>query len=379
MWRRKKWQAGFANAGEFENGLVHKLHHFKRWIALATKIYIWVVGAILTVIGLFAIGPTLALLPGALGVFTAMMLVVAWFFLVRIGVNMGLYPLVKAVRGIEASPREQFTLTIRFLGPGYLWLSLWFGLFSFILTSHSAVIGSGWFILALAIPFFALTRILSPIFLPRMLQAKLCEHSQLNDHVSALAAEARVAVSKVYVIPWSKYRIANAMTSGFRSPSIYVTDYLLENFPTCEVDAVIAHELGHLRLHHLWTRSAASLLLIVPWLGFFAFLQYPSPPSFGLWLFGVLLVISWAYYSLVLTGLSRRFEFQADRFVVSLGLSADVYISALEKLSRLDSVPRRWRWSERLFQTHPDMARRIEFLKETAMNLDGASLRGPRI
>ena len=137
----------------------------------------------------------------------------------------------------------------------------------------------------------------------------------------------------------------NAYFTGFgRHKRIVLYDTLVERLAATEVEAVLAHELGHYRLHHIRQRLA---------LGFgsalagFAILGYAaSRPQFYL-AFGVpapsahaalaLFVLVVPVYTFWLAPLgswwSRRHEYQADRYA-SRHASAASLASALVKLYR---------------------------------------------
>jgi STE24 endopeptidase len=68
-----------------------------------------------------------------------------------------------------------------------------------------------------------------------------------------LAARMGVRVRDIRAIPGRAQRVANAAQIGAVPGLRYivVTDYLLERLDPDEVDAVVAHELGHVRGHHL--------------------------------------------------------------------------------------------------------------------------------
>lgn len=66
----------------------------------------------------------------------------------------------------------------------------------------------------------------------------------------------------MYTWPGSKNKTANAVVSGFFKKRIFVTDYLMENLSRDEIEAIVAHEIGHIKKGHLWIR----LGLILGWL-----------------------------------------------------------------------------------------------------------------
>ena len=137
----------------------------------------------------------------------------------------------------------------------------------------------------------------------------------------------------------------NAYFTGFgRSKRIVLFDTLIAANSEAELEAVLAHELGHFRLNHIPIRLAQTGLVL--FLGFFAvgwLCHQPwLLPSFGieraddaLALLVCLLVVQTAgpAVSLASNWLSRRHEFQADDFARRM-VGADPMASALVRLSR---------------------------------------------
>jgi STE24 endopeptidase len=74
-----------------------------------------------------------------------------------------------------------------------------------------------------------------------------------------LAARMGVRVRDIRLVPGRRLRMANAAQIGAMPGLRYVvvTDYLLDQLDPDQVDAVVAHELGHVRGHHLAVRLAS--------------------------------------------------------------------------------------------------------------------------
>ena len=137
----------------------------------------------------------------------------------------------------------------------------------------------------------------------------------------------------------------NAYFTGFgRHKRIVLFDTLLERLDEAEVEAVLAHELGHYRLHHIRQRLATSFAGALA--GFavlgaaasnpasYAALGVATPSAHAaLALFALVVPV----FTFPLTPLgswwSRRHEYQADRFASSHA-SAAALSSALVKLYR---------------------------------------------
>jgi STE24 endopeptidase len=137
----------------------------------------------------------------------------------------------------------------------------------------------------------------------------------------------------------------NAYFTGFgRNKRIVFFDTLLERLAPAEVEAVLAHELGHFRLRHVRKRLILSMVLmfaglaVLGWLAdrdwFYHALGVPWPSTHGALLLFVLVVPAFTFFLTPLTALwSRVHEFEADAFATRTA-SATELASALVKLHR---------------------------------------------
>ena len=170
----------------------------------------------------------------------------------------------------------------------------------------------------------------------------------LRQAVERLLAQCGFEASGVYVMDGSRRSAhGNAYFTGLgRHKRIVFFDTLLEQLDPPEVEAVLAHELGHYRLHHIRKRmlamAASSLVALAAlgWLGqqpwFHAGLGYhlPDPPAaVTLALFLLAAPVVGYFLGPLMAWLSRRHEFEADAFAARLR-GADTLVSALVKLYR---------------------------------------------
>ncbi len=137
----------------------------------------------------------------------------------------------------------------------------------------------------------------------------------------------------------------NAYFTGLgRQKRIVFYDTLLKDLTHEEIEAVLAHELGHFKGRHvlkgliLMAMVSLGALALFAWLSqkawFYGALgvEHPSPPM-ALALFLLLLPTLNAYLQPLLASFSRRHEFEADDFAASQ-TSPSHLISALAKLYR---------------------------------------------
>ncbi len=138
---------------------------------------------------------------------------------------------------------------------------------------------------------------------------------------------------------------ANAFFIGFgRSKRIVLFDTLLARQSPDEIEAVVAHELGHFRHHHVLTGTLRAIIMLLGVLFAFGWLCRQPWLIGGLGLHdhgvatrfiaaGLLLGIAGPMAAPLSNWISRRHEFQADDFARRL-VGAEPLVSALTKLSR---------------------------------------------
>jgi STE24 endopeptidase len=121
-------------------------------------------------------------------------------------------------------------------------------------------------------------------------------------------------------------------------------DTLLERLEPAEVEAVLAHELGHFSLKHVRKRLLVSIALsfgglaLLGWLAglpaFYTALGVATPSNHAALLLFLLAVPPFALFLTPLTSIwSRRHEFEADAFAARTADAREL-VSALVKLYR---------------------------------------------
>jgi STE24 endopeptidase len=173
------------------------------------------------------------------------------------------------------------------------------------------------------------------------------DNAALRERVEALLARCGfTAGGGVFVMDGSRRSAhGNAYFTGIgRNKRIVFFDTLLERIDVAEIEAVLAHELGHFRLHHIRQRLAVSGLTMLAglallgWLArqpaFYAALGAGAPsPAMALLLFLVVVPVFTYFATPLEAWWSRRHERQADDFAVRYA-SADRLAAALVKLYR---------------------------------------------
>ncbi|MGB0713606.1 MAG: M48 family metallopeptidase [Gammaproteobacteria bacterium] len=148
----------------------------------------------------------------------------------------------------------------------------------------------------------------------------------------------------VFVMDGSKRSAhGNAYFTGFgQNKRIVFFDTLLEGLSPREVEAVLAHELGHFRLKHIRNRLVVMALMslaalaLLGWLAgqswFYTALGLEQASSHGALLLFMLAGPAFGFFlSPLMAAYSRRHEFQADDFAAEQ-TEAEALVDALVKL-----------------------------------------------
>ena len=172
------------------------------------------------------------------------------------------------------------------------------------------------------------------------------EDQELRQRIEELLRRCGFAARGVFVVDNSRRSShGNAYFTGIgRHKRIVFFDTLLERLGQAEVEAVLAHELGHFRLRHVRKRLVLSMittfagLALLGWLaaqpGFYSALGVPRPSTHTALLLFVLSVPAFTFFVTPLAALwSRRHEFEADAFAARYASAAEL-ASALVKLHR---------------------------------------------
>ncbi len=136
---------------------------------------------------------------------------------------------------------------------------------------------------------------------------------------------------------------SNAFLAGFgRNKRLVLSDTLLKNHTQDEILAIVAHEIGHLKMNHLPKKlvlySIESFLMlyllslvIQSSNFFFAFGVQTTSVYIGLLLFAIIYIPIAFFFSTLTNYTSRRYEYNADKFSAETTPSKDM-VSALDKL-----------------------------------------------
>jgi heat shock protein HtpX len=218
------------------------------------------------------------------------------------------------------------------------------------------------------------------------------EYPELHEMVERLCAEADLPKPRVAVM---QSPVPNAFATG-RGPSsavVAVTDSILRLLNKDELEAVIAHELSHVKNRDVLMMTVASFVsmlafLVMRYAIFFSFgNRRESGPIMLAWIVSILV---WVVSTLLIRTLSRYREFAADRGSAYITGNPRALISGLYKISgRMDHIPAKKKQEieganaffiipalsgqslMELFSTHPPLEKRIAALEELETEIRG--------
>ena len=218
-----------------------------------------------------------------------------------------------------------------------------------------------------------ITLIAATLFYPRLMlfvwSTKRIEHKPFEDRCQKLFQLAGMRPIQVRV--WKTGNsIVNAAAVGIvpGTEIILISDMLLDKFDEEEVDAIVLHEIGHIRHRHCIKRIAMVLvplaLLAIDQASGFGMHHFISESDLLLSTFGSLTpflpaVAFMAYLLVVSKTLFRNMEFEADRFAIETlrGTTGQSAVkSALEKMAVI--YPRQ---IDRRSGLHPSIRQRLAF------------------
>src|SRR5262245_208360 len=147
----------------------------------------------------------------------------------------------------------------------------------------------------------------------------------LKQRTEALLQRCGFSSRGVFVMDGSRRSVhGNAFFTGVgRNKRIVFFDTLLERLQIAEVEAVLAHELGHFRLHHVRSRLLLSLAfglvglavlgVLAQWPDFYRALGVSTPSPHAALLLFVFVLPAFTYFTTPLAAWwSRKQEFEAD-------------------------------------------------------------------
>ncbi|HOX35790.1 MAG TPA: zinc metalloprotease HtpX [Methanoregulaceae archaeon] len=222
------------------------------------------------------------------------------------------------------------------------------------------------------------------------------EFPDLHRMVEKLCREADLPKPKIAIM---QSPVPNAFATG-RSPRhavVACTDSIMRLLSRDELEAVLAHELSHVKNRDILTMTLASFVAMIAsiimqnflWGALFS--GNNRQGGAGAWIIaGIVAAVVWFVANLLMMALSRYREFAADRGSGYITKNPRALISALSKISgRMDAVPAQHKAKieganaffiipalsgnalMELFSTHPALEKRIANLEKVEAELRG--------
>ena len=298
------------------------------------------------------------LLPWAFGAFQSSLGTSAWAgaaFLFAVG-------LALTVVGLPLDWYDQFRLETRFgfntTTPKIWWLDRVKGLLLAIALGYPLLVlvlkfvewtGAWWWLWAWSalLAFQFLMMVLAPVLiLPLFNKFTPLPEGSLRDRLVKLADRTRFRARSIQVMDGSKRsRHSNAFFIGFGGfRKIVLFDTLVAQLAEPELEAVLAHEIGHYKKKHIPKMLAGSALSSLA--GFYAiavlarqdwfyraFGFAPGSVTPALLLFGLLAGVVTFWFSPLQNRWLRRYEYEADAFAARVMDDPQPLVGALRKLT----------------------------------------------
>ena len=171
------------------------------------------------------------------------------------------------------------------------------------------------------------------------------ESGELKEAIMNYIKAVKFPVKNIFVMDGSKRsRKSNAFFTGFgRNKRIALFDTLIAKHDTGELVAILAHEVGHYKKKHITQGLIISIihtgilfLLLSIFLGspglYQAFNMQEQSVYVGLLFFGLLYTPIEVILSIFMNILSRKNEYEADRFAMETTENPNFLVEALKKL-----------------------------------------------
>jgi STE24 endopeptidase len=203
---------------------------------------------------------------------------------------------------------------------------------------------------------------------------------EMKSRIEQLIARCGFTSKGLFVMDGSKRSShGNAYFTGFgKSKRIVFFDTLLSRLDIPEIEAVLAHELGHFRMRHVVKRMAWTFAVSLGFLFLLGLLKdqswfyeglnvaYPATDAMALTLFFLTVPVFTFLLQPLLAMYSRKHEFEADEYAAKFAPAGDL-VHALVKLykdnaSTLTPDP----LHSAFYDSHPPAAIRIARLEQLA-------------
>ncbi len=217
-----------------------------------------------------------------------------------------------------------------------------------------------------------ITFIMPKVLLPLFFKLNSYPETPLKERLKELVERAGVKVEEIYEINLSsKVSFGNAAVIGLgQTRKIILGDTLTDNYTNAEIEAILAHEIGH-QVHGDIFKNlliqpcillVTSFIISRVWPFFIDWKGYTAPDS--IYALPLLLLIggilSW-FLSPLQVYLNRKFEREADRYSLELIADPRSLATGLAKLADESLSKLYYNFYKLLFEaSHPPIGERVE-------------------
>jgi STE24 endopeptidase len=203
------------------------------------------------------------------------------------------------------------------------------------------------------------------------------EDGEFKQAIEELSNKVNFSLSGIFRMDGSKRSShSNAYFTGIgKSRRIVLFDTLIKEMTVPQRIAVLAHEMGHYKLHHIKKMISISAISLFMGLFFLSFI-YDYPPLFNVFgltmptnhgalvLFSLLSGTFTFYLKPLYSAFSRKHEYEADRFSVKntgekISMEDALLRLTKQNLSNLTPHP----WYSAFYYSHPTLPERIQAIR----------------
>lgn len=219
-----------------------------------------------------------------------------------------------------------------------------------------------------------LARIMPNVIIPLFYKYVPVGNEALRQQIFELFKKCGVGLKDVYAINLSeKTKKANAFVCGLgKSRRVVLSDNLVSDFSSEEIETVVAHELGHYKHRDIVKLTIVNSIMIITAFFLMDFFLGSVLQQFGLVksdiaglpIFVLGMVVFGFVTTPLLNGYSRLLETQADEFSLKITDRPDQFITMMNKLGATNLAEfNPSRFDEIIFYDHPPIAKRLEMAR----------------